>query len=956
MNAPEDQNKLAAEVEVGATSAETDPFVGTVYGDRYEILRRAGEGGFGVIYQARDRVLNRLVGIKALEGRATFDEYRMRRFHREALAASAIQHENVMMVYDFGCLPDGRPCIVMEWLDGEPLADLLSAGRRLNPNQAIEIFADLASGLSAAHAQGIIHRDLSTSNIILTKNRSGKVGAKILDFGLAKLFDREGVDLSTLTGPYELLGTVTYMSPEQCSGREVDARTDIYALSCVLYEAISGRAAFAAPTVHECVMKHLEGNPLPLSEVAPEAKVSVELSTVIFRAMESDREKRFQTMSEFESALRNLSPGRVAGPTLTNKAESAASLSNMRQPLLLAAVVAVLGAVVTGIVMLNAHRAPRVSVPPKESIGYVPPRQVVVQPVHKPQPASAQLLMKAHLTLLRARHHWYYFDDTVTAESLARSVLAMLSHCSPSNEDASAHKLLCALYMSQKDLKKAEPEARQAIYMYETVGNYEALSQAHYTLGQILEDSDRRPEAIEEYRQSIAANDKAGRPWSYFRLNSLLALGTNYGRLGNSKDMERAFHQLFAENSEIGTFDDYTATKLAVARKYIAQNDLNAGKFAAAKSTLRDGFPAVLRMTQTPDDSALIKSRVVFHEMSDSEARRFAAEYVSLLEQCSSQLGQTSEAKQYAIDKRKWEQQAKDIERKQQQAEHIYHPGEPQPAHLKPIMWQPTLTNDLSQLLAGAQAARGNWPRSVSFGRAAVAALNQRHTLTQAIDAHLQLAQGLFWLGHLDESNRESLAGIKLFDDAKRKMDVGSIDAARRKASDCYDTLVGSLNADDRDDEAISKAKLWRKEVEAMPDASERTLLRGHVLWAMLLCYAHMRDYQSFRTYFAELCKDRDALCKMDPGFKTIFDCGYGSMGAYYLVEHKYKEVEPWEDKALNWFGGRGAPDLRSGAEGALITALICQGRISEAREWAADWHQMNGARLSTLWFDWNDF
>jgi serine/threonine protein kinase len=194
-----------------------DPLIKTTIAQRYKIFAVIGIGGWSRVYEALDETLNRAVALKILHPHFVLDSHALERFKREAESVSILSHANVAAVYDFGQLPDGRPFIVLEFIQGESLADALSLGKRFDTKECINIFAQIADGLNAAHELGLVHRDLKPSNIMLTSRGV----PKIVDFGTAKCTFAQGHSL-TITN--EIVGTPSYMSPEQCLGQQTDAR------------------------------------------------------------------------------------------------------------------------------------------------------------------------------------------------------------------------------------------------------------------------------------------------------------------------------------------------------------------------------------------------------------------------------------------------------------------------------------------------------------------------------------------------------------------------------------------------------------------------------------------------------------------------------------------------------------------------------------------------------------
>ena len=286
---------------------------GTILGE-YEILSPLGAGGMGEVYRAFDSRLGREVAVKVLPASFVRDPERLRRFDQEARAAAALNHPNILVVYQLGMQED-VPYLVSELLEGETLRARLSRGP-LPLRNAIDVGVQIARGLAAAHKKGIVHRDLKPDNLFLTKD--GHV--KILDFGLARVVPTEGESLQgapTLGGqttPGILMGTVGYMSPEQVRGLPADQRSDIFSLSVVLCEMLSGRPAFEKPTSAETMAAILNEDPPALAELS--ANVPPGLQRVLQRGLEKDTEQRFQSASDLAFALEALSD-----PSLTTVSE-----------------------------------------------------------------------------------------------------------------------------------------------------------------------------------------------------------------------------------------------------------------------------------------------------------------------------------------------------------------------------------------------------------------------------------------------------------------------------------------------------------------------------------------------------------------------------------------------------------------------------------------------------------
>ena len=273
---------------------------------RYEIRSKVGEGGMGEVYLARDLEIGRDVAIKVLPSTFSQDKDRLRRFQQEACAAGALNHPNILSIYDVG-KNDGSPYVVSELLEGETLRRRI-AGTPMTQRRAIDYALQIANGLAAAHEKGIIHRDLKPDNIFVTND--GRV--KILDFGLAKLTQPDGNQSQTEiptrrvdTNPGVIMGTVGYMSPEQVKGRQVDQRSDIFSFGAILYEMLSGRRAFHGESPAETMSAILKEDPPELSQT--NQNVSPALARFVNRCLEKNPESRFHSASDLAFALEALS-------------------------------------------------------------------------------------------------------------------------------------------------------------------------------------------------------------------------------------------------------------------------------------------------------------------------------------------------------------------------------------------------------------------------------------------------------------------------------------------------------------------------------------------------------------------------------------------------------------------------------------------------------------------------
>ncbi len=276
--------------------------LGEVVGS-YQITAKIAEGGMGVVYRAQHQLIGKPAAVKLLLPELSSNQEVVNRFFTEARAATSIRHPGIVEVFDFGYLPNGMAYIVMELLDGEPLSRRLAARGRLQERESLIIIRGVASALAAAHAQGIVHRDLKPDNIFLVPDPDmpGGERPKILDFGIAKVSEAQrGSASKTRTG--SVMGTPTYMSPEQCRGAgEVDHRSDIYALGCILYEMVTGKPPFQAEGIGEIIASHLFIEPVPPTHLVPTLGSSTE--GLIMNLLAKKPEMRIQSASELARLL-----------------------------------------------------------------------------------------------------------------------------------------------------------------------------------------------------------------------------------------------------------------------------------------------------------------------------------------------------------------------------------------------------------------------------------------------------------------------------------------------------------------------------------------------------------------------------------------------------------------------------------------------------------------------------
>ncbi|MDQ1521127.1 MAG: eukaryotic-like serine/threonine-protein kinase, partial [Actinomycetota bacterium] len=294
--------------------------VGRVFSSRYEIQRELAQGGMAEVYLARDRLLDRPVALKALFPEYAREPSFVERFRREAQAAANLNHPNIVAIYDWG-QETGTYFIVMEYVEGRSLRDVIRSDGPIDGPQAAEIGAEIASALGFAHRTGVVHRDVKPGNVLITQ--SGIV--KVTDFGIARAGASDGL---TQTG--SVMGTATYFSPEQAQGLSVDGRSDVYSLGIVLYEMVTGVPPFAGDSPVAVAYKHVREAPVPPSRRNPE--IADDLEQIILTAMAKDPDLRYQSADDLRADLLRFRRGRPlsAAPVNALISDTSATVANPR--------------------------------------------------------------------------------------------------------------------------------------------------------------------------------------------------------------------------------------------------------------------------------------------------------------------------------------------------------------------------------------------------------------------------------------------------------------------------------------------------------------------------------------------------------------------------------------------------------------------------------------------------
>ncbi|MEU8118878.1 Stk1 family PASTA domain-containing Ser/Thr kinase [Spirillospora sp. NPDC049024] len=278
-------------------------------GGRYELETVIGRGGMAEVYRARDRRLDRVVAVKTLRSDLARDPTFQARFRREAQSAASLNHPSVIAVYDTGEDMIGDtpiPYIVMEYVDGSTLRDLLRENRALLPDKALEITDGILRALDYSHRGGIVHRDIKPANVMLTRQHE----VKVMDFGIARAMADTA---STMTQTAQVIGTAQYLSPEQARGERVDARSDIYSTGCVLYELLTGKPPFTGDSPVAIAYQHVREEPVPPSQVDPQ--IPQWADAIVLKAMAKDADHRYQNATEFRQEIQRVLQGQPVSST-----------------------------------------------------------------------------------------------------------------------------------------------------------------------------------------------------------------------------------------------------------------------------------------------------------------------------------------------------------------------------------------------------------------------------------------------------------------------------------------------------------------------------------------------------------------------------------------------------------------------------------------------------------------
>ena len=446
------------------SSGPAADLVGQVIADRYHVVKKLGEGGMGQVYLAEHVKMGRRSAIKVMNPSMVHDPDAVARFNREAANASRITHPNVCAIYDFGETPDGLIYLAMEFVEGEPLTDVLTREQTLPPARAASIFLQVADALQAAHDLSIVHRDLKPDNIMLTRARDGSDIVKVVDFGIAKAVGGDDTQKVTKTGL--VVGTPEFMSPEQLSGDPLDGRSDVYSLALVLFKMLTGKLPFEGTTVQDTMVKRLTDEPASLADARPDVRFPPGLQASLDSALARRPVDRYQSAAKFADDVAAVLGAPRGGRALTlslppTRPDAEAQTERLRRPTpivfpegpakrpsrlpIVAGVLVVLGAAGAALALRGGRKgesrvgpdsSPPVGVSPApdtragRAVAHAPPRPVEptsIPPRARPRPpvdvVNARVLLDKLVDTLEPRTARLVLDsahDVFNAPGLAR--------------------------------------------------------------------------------------------------------------------------------------------------------------------------------------------------------------------------------------------------------------------------------------------------------------------------------------------------------------------------------------------------------------------------------------------------------------------------------------------------------------------------------------------------------
>ncbi len=306
-SSPADSDIPNGDSEQNSNNPESDlPFIDS----RYDVLELLGKGGMGSVYKVFDKTLNKIFAIKVLQPELAKDQVALKRFEQEVEATCQLEHHNLVATYGHGKKDDGTPYLIMDYLEGENLADLLAREGPLDAARSLNLWLQICEALAHAHKSGVIHRDMKPTNVIISKAADGTETVRVVDFGIAKILTSATRETHNLTETGAVFGSPHYMSPEHCLGFKMDERSDVYSLGCLMYEMLTGNAPFPDSNAVQVVVKHINEEAKPFPAEGKETKVGKRLESVTLKCLEKDAEYRYQSVNDIIKDLELIRDGK----------------------------------------------------------------------------------------------------------------------------------------------------------------------------------------------------------------------------------------------------------------------------------------------------------------------------------------------------------------------------------------------------------------------------------------------------------------------------------------------------------------------------------------------------------------------------------------------------------------------------------------------------------------------
>lgn len=348
--------KMAIAVKVGFSNDEA----AEILGERFTILSFLGQGGMGSVFKVKERATDKIFAVKLLNPQLMHDEHSVKRFEQEARAALHLTHAHLAAVYEYGIGKDGTPFLVMDYLEGVTLDQILQNENHLDPVRAVNLFIQICEAISYAHFKGVIHRDIKPANIMVMQPSPGLDYAKLFDFGIAKVLPDQAIDFTQdMSQTSDLCGSPLYMSPEQCKGLTLDPRTDVYSLGCVMYKALTGKHPFEGKNFVDTVVRIVTTEPEPLSTAQLKSSLPQGLEKVVARCLSKDPDSRYGSAALLQADLERIRDGKPVSttPSVRKTADENKKIQSKRNLLIITALIAVAACVMSVLfVPMNPHK------------------------------------------------------------------------------------------------------------------------------------------------------------------------------------------------------------------------------------------------------------------------------------------------------------------------------------------------------------------------------------------------------------------------------------------------------------------------------------------------------------------------------------------------------------------------------------------------------------------------